>query len=157
MATFSGNLAAPSGRFALVAARFNAFVVEHLVAGARDGLLRHGVAEDSLDLFHVPGSLEIPMVAKALARSGRYRAILALGAVLRGDTSHYDIVCQLSAKGIADAAMETGVPIVNAILTTDTLEQAIQRAGAKQGNKGFEAAAVAIEMANLLGQLPPPV
>jgi 6,7-dimethyl-8-ribityllumazine synthase len=154
MPEYQGGFAAPHGRFAILAARFNWFVVEHLVSGARDGLVRHGVAEDDIDAVCVPGSLEIPMVAKRLAGSGQYAAVICCGAVIRGETSHYDIVAGESAKGIAQVALETGIPVINAILTTETLEQAINRAGAKQGNKGFEAACNAIEMANLLAQLP---
>lgn len=154
MAVFQGDFQPPKARFALIAARFNAFVVEHLIAGARDGLVRHGVAPEEIDLVYVPGSLEIPLIARRLAERGGYAAIVALGAVIRGETDHYDIVAHESARGIAQAAQQTGVPIINAILTTDTLEQAINRAGAKQGNKGFEAATVAIEMVNLLERLP---
>lgn len=153
MADYSGDFSTPNGRFALVAARFNAFVVEHLIAGARDGLLRHGVAEGAIDVVYVPGSLEIPLVVKRLAASGRYAAIVCLGAVIRGETSHYDIVAGESAKGIAQIAISAEIPIINAILTTESLEQAINRAGAKQGNKGFEAALAAIEMVNLLARL----
>src|SRR5207302_7207460 len=135
-------------------ARFNHFVVEHLVAGAVDGLKRHGVAEEAIDLVRVPGSFEIPPVALRLARSQKYAAVICLGAVIRGDTDHYDHVAGEAAKGVAQAALATGVPVVFGILTCDTLEQAINRAGAKSGNKGFEAALTAIEMVNLLRQLP---
>ena len=155
MTRYDGDLTAPTGRFALVAARFNAFIVEHLVGGAIDGLQRHGVSPDAIDLVHVPGSLELPLVVDRLARSGRYVAVLALGAVIRGETDHYDVVVRESAKGLMGTALATGVPVVNAVLTVDTVEQAVNRAGAKQGNKGFEAAGVAIEMANLLAKLPP--
>ena len=151
---YEGTFAPPPGRFALVAARFNHFVVEHLVGGALDGLKRHGVADEAIDLVWVPGSFEIPFVAQQLARSGKYAALIALGAVIRGDTGHYDHVAGEAAKGVAHAALSTGVPIVFGILTCDTLEQAINRAGAKSGNKGFEAALTAIEMVNLLRQLP---
>ncbi|HKI33025.1 MAG TPA: 6,7-dimethyl-8-ribityllumazine synthase [Gemmataceae bacterium] len=151
---YEGTFAPPPGRFALVAARFNHFVVEHLVGGAADGLKRHGVADDAIDLVWVPGSYEIPLVAKRLAASGRYAALICLGAVIRGDTDHYDHVAGEAAKGIAQASLATGVPVVFGILTCDTLEQAINRAGAKAGNKGFEAALTAIEMVNLLRRLP---
>jgi 6,7-dimethyl-8-ribityllumazine synthase len=151
---YEGSFAPPAGRFALVAARFNHFVVEHLVGGARDGLRRHGVAEDAVDLVWVPGSFEIPLVAQRLARSGEYAAILCLGAVIRGDTSHYDHVAGEAAKGVAHAALASDVPVIFGVLTCDTLEQAINRAGAKAGNKGFEAALTAVEMVNLLQQLP---
>ena len=154
MPTFEGNFSTPPGRFALVAARFNQFVVDSLIAGARDGLVRHGVAEEDIDLVHVPGSFEIPLVAQRLARSGNYAAILCLGAVIRGDTDHYDHVAGGAAAGIARVALDTGVPILFGVLTCDTLEQAINRAGGKAGNKGFDAAVTAIEMVNLLRQLP---
>jgi 6,7-dimethyl-8-ribityllumazine synthase len=153
---YEGTFAPPPGRFALVAARFNHFVVEHLVGGALDGLKRHGVADDAVDLVWVPGSYEIPLVARRLASSGRYAAVVCLGAVIRGDTGHYDHVAGEAAKGVAQAALATGVPVVFGVLTCDTLEQAINRAGAKSGNKGFEAALTAIEMVNLLRQLPEP-
>jgi 6,7-dimethyl-8-ribityllumazine synthase len=153
---FEGTFAPPAGRFALVAARFNHFVVEHLVGGARDALKRHGVAEDAVDLAWVPGSFEIPLVAQRLAQSGRYAAVVCLGCVIRGDTDHYDHVAGAAAKGVGQAALKTGVPVIFGVLTCDTLEQAINRAGAKAGNKGFEAAVTAIEMVNLLRQLPGP-
>ncbi len=151
---YEGTFALPPGRFALVAARFNHFVVEHLVAGALDGLKRHGVAEDAIDVVWVPGSYEIPLIAKRLAAGGSYSAIICLGTIIRGDTDHYDHVAGEAAKGVAQAALATGVPVIFGILTCDTLEQAINRAGAKAGNKGFDAALTAIEMVNLLRQLP---
>jgi 6,7-dimethyl-8-ribityllumazine synthase len=151
---YEGTFAPPPGRFALVAARFNHFVVEKLVAGALDGLKRHGVADEALDLVWVPGSLEIPLVAQRLAGSRRYAAVVCLGAVIKGDTDHYDYVAGGAAHGVAAAALATGVPVIFAILTCDTLEQALDRAGAKSGNKGFDAAVAAIEMVNLLRQLP---
>jgi len=151
---YEGTFAPPPGRFALVAARFNQFVVEQLVAGAVDGLKRHGVAEDAIDLVWVPGSYEIPFVARRLAATGRYAALICLGAVIRGDTDHYDHVAGEAARGIAQAALATGVPVIFGVLTCDTLEQALNRAGAKAGNKGFEAALTAIEMVNLLHKLP---
>jgi 6,7-dimethyl-8-ribityllumazine synthase len=149
-----GTLAAPSGRFALVAARFNQVVVEKLVNGALDGLKRHGVGDAAVDLAWVPGSFEIPVVAQRLAASRKYAAIICLGAVIRGDTDHYDHVAGGAASGVAHAALATGVPVIFGILTCDTLEQALNRAGAKSGNKGFEAALAAIEMVNLLKQIP---
>jgi 6,7-dimethyl-8-ribityllumazine synthase len=152
--TYEGNFAPPPGRFVLVAARFNATIVEGLVAGALDGLKRHGVADDAVDVVHVPGSFEIPLVAQRLAGSGRYAAVICLGAVIRGDTDHYDYVAGESAGGVARAALTTGVPVIFGILTCDTLEQAINRAGGKGGNKGFDAAMTAIEMVNLLQRLP---
>jgi 6,7-dimethyl-8-ribityllumazine synthase len=154
MTVFEGTFAPPSGRFALVAARFNQFIVERLVEGAQDAFRRHGVADDAVDLAWVPGSFEIPLVARRLAGSGRYAAVICLGAVIRGDTDHYDYVAGGAANGIAQAALATGVPVIFGLLTCDTLEQAINRAGAKAGNKGFEAALTAIEMVNLLKQLP---
>src|SRR5262249_54233828 len=152
--TYEGSFAPPPGRFALVAARFNGAIVENLVAGALDGLRRHGVADEAIDLAWVPGSFEIPLVAQKLAASGRYAAVLCLGAVIRGDTGHYDRVAGAAASGVAGAALSTGVPVIFGVLTCDTLEQAVNRAGAKSGNKGFEAALAAIEMVNLLRQLP---
>jgi 6,7-dimethyl-8-ribityllumazine synthase len=152
--TYEGTFAPPPGRFALLAGRFNQFVVDHLVAGALDGLRRHGVRDDAIDVVWVPGSFEIPLVAQRLASGHSYSAVICLGAVIRGDTSHYDHVAGEAAKGVAQAALKTGVPVIFGVLTCDTLEQAINRAGAKSGNKGFEAALTAIEMVNLLKQLP---
>jgi 6,7-dimethyl-8-ribityllumazine synthase len=154
MTIFEGTFAPPPGRFALVAARFNQLIVERLVEGARAALKRHGVADDAVDLAWVPGSFEIPLVARRLAGSGRYAAVVCLGAVIRGDTDHYDYVAGGAANGVAQAALATGVPVIFGVLTCDTLEQALNRAGAKAGNKGFEAAVTAIEMVNLLRQLP---
>jgi 6,7-dimethyl-8-ribityllumazine synthase len=154
MTTYEGTFAPPPGRFALVAARFNSAIVENLVTGALDGLKRHGVADDAIDLVRVPGSYEIPLVAQRLAASKNYAAVICLGAVIRGDTDHYDYVAGEAASGVARAALATGVPVIFGILTCDTLEQALNRAGAKAGNKGFDAALTAIEMVNLLRQLP---
>ena len=151
---YEGTFSTPPGRFALVAARFNSTIVEGLVAGALDGLRRHGVADDAIDLVHVPGSFEVPLTAQKLAGSGRYAAVICLGAVIRGDTGHYDHVAGEAAGGVARAALATGVPVIFGILTCETLEQAINRAGAKAGNKGFDAALAAIEMVNLLRLLP---
>ena len=151
---YEGSFAPPAGRFALVAARFNSVIVDQLIAGALDGLKRHGVADDAVDVVRVPGSLEIPPIAKRLAESGKYAAIICLGAVIRGDTDHYDHVAAGAASGIAQAALETGVPIMFGVLTCNTVEQAVDRAGAKGGNKGFDAAMAAIEMVNLMRQLP---
>src|SRR5262245_10606899 len=149
MPTFSGTLTAPSGRFALVASRFNQIVVDALVKGALDGLHRHGVAEDAVDVVWVPGSLEIPLIAKKLASSKKYAAIICLGAVIRGETDHYEHVASQTAAGIAQAGLETGVPVIFGVLTCENLEQALNRAGGKAGNKGFDAAVAAIEMVNL--------
>src|SRR5262249_16717113 len=151
---YEGTFAPPSARFVLVAARFNEFIVEQLVAGALDGLKRHGISDDVIDLVRVPGSFEIPLVAQRLAKSGKYAAVICLGAVIRGDTDHYDHVAGGAANGIAQAALATGVPVIFGVLTCDTPEQAINRAGGKAGNKGFEAAVTAIEMVNPLRQLP---
>jgi 6,7-dimethyl-8-ribityllumazine synthase len=153
MNVIEGSLTAPKGRFALVAARFNHRIVDSLVAGARDGLVRHGVADGDIDLVHVPGSFEIPLIAQKLAASKKYVAVICLGAVIRGDTTHYDHVAGSATSGIAQASLSTGVPVIFGILTCDTVEQALNRAGLKSGNKGFEAAAVAIEMANLIAKL----
>ena len=155
MPEFAGDMAAPAGRFAVVAARFNALVVDRLLAGALETFARHGVGPDRVDVFKVPGALEIPLVARRAAASGKYAAVACLGAVVRGDTAHFDVVVNQSAAGLATAALETGVPVVNAILTTDTVEQALDRAGAKHGNKGADAALAALEMASLLRQMPP--
>jgi 6,7-dimethyl-8-ribityllumazine synthase len=151
---YEGAMAPPAGRFVLVAARFNHFVVERLVNGALDALKRHAVADEAIDLVWVPGSFEIPLVAQRLAGSGNYAAVICLGAVIRGDTGHYDHVAGGAASGVAKAALATGVPVIFGILTCETVEQAINRAGAKSGNKGFEAALAAIEMVNLLATLP---
>jgi 6,7-dimethyl-8-ribityllumazine synthase len=154
MTTYQGLFAPPPGRFAVVAGRFNQVIVENLVSGALDGLKRHGVAEDAIDVVHVPGSFEIPLVARRLAESRQYAAIICLGCIIKGETDHYDHVAAGAASGVAQAALATGVPVIFGILTCDTLEQAINRAGAKAGNKGFDAALAAIEMVNLLRQLP---
>jgi len=151
---FEGDFSAPAGRFAIVAARFNEFIVNQLVSGARDTLLRHSIAEDHIDLVRVPGSFEIPIVAQKLSKSGKYAAVICLGCVIRGDTSHYDHVAGAAASGIATAALNCGVPVIFGVLTCETLEQAINRAGGKSGNKGAEAALTAIEMINLMKKLP---
>ena len=154
MKVFEGSLVAPAGRFALVAARFNQSVVDHLVEGAKEGFKSNKVAEESIDLIWVPGSFEIPMVAKRLAATGKYAAVVCLGAVIRGDTDHYEYVAGEAARGVAEASMTTGVPVIFGILTCATEEQALDRAGGKEGNKGYDAALAAIEMVNLLQQLP---
>ncbi len=150
---WEGKLAGAGLRFAIVASRFNSFITERLLAGALDGLARCGVEASGIEVVEVPGSREIPLVARELGRSGRYDAVICLGAVIRGETSHYDYVAQEASRGIAQAGMESGVPVLFGVLTCDTLEQAINRAGAKGGNKGFEAALNAIEMADLMRQL----
>jgi len=153
MAQYIGDYSAPAGRFAIVAARFNSLVTESLVAGCRDSLSRHGVAEDAIDLAWVPGSFEIPLAARKLAATGRYVAVVCLGCVIRGETSHYDHVAGQAAAGVMQAAMSTGVPVIFGILTTESVEQALNRAGLKSGNKGAEAAMTAIEMVNLLARI----
>jgi 6,7-dimethyl-8-ribityllumazine synthase len=154
MPPYEGSLAPPPGRFAVVAARFNQFVVDKLVTGALDTLRDHGAADDAVDLVWVPGSFEIPLIAQRLAVTKRYAAIICLGAVIRGDTDHYDYIAGGAATGIAQAALATGVPVIFGVLTCHTLEQALDRAGGKAGNKGAEAALTAIEMAALLDKLP---
>ncbi len=144
------GLAAKGKRFGIVASRFNDFITDRLVGGAIDALTRSGAKDQEIDLVKVPGAFEIPMLAQGMAKSGKYDAIICLGAVIRGATSHYDYVCAEASKGIAQAAMETQVPVIFGILTTDTIEQAIERAGSKAGNKGWDAAIAAIEMANLM-------
>jgi 6,7-dimethyl-8-ribityllumazine synthase len=151
---YEGDFSSPTGRFVLVAARFNAFVVDQLVNGAVDALKRHGVGDDRIDIVRVPGSYEIPLIAQKLGKSGKYAAVLCLGCIIRGDTDHYDHVAGAATSGIAQAALNSGVPVIFGVLTCDTLEQAIHRAGAKAGNKGFEAAVCAVEMVNLLKTLP---
>jgi 6,7-dimethyl-8-ribityllumazine synthase len=154
MPTYEGTFATPPGRFAIVAARFNSLVVEPLVAGALDAFRRCGVADDAVDLVRVPGSFEIPLVAQKLAASKKYAAVVCLGAVIKGDTDHYDFVAGEATSGVGRAALATGVPVIFGVLTCDTLEQALNRAGGKAGNKGAEASQTAIEMVNLLRQLP---
>jgi 6,7-dimethyl-8-ribityllumazine synthase len=154
--TYEGRLDAAGLRVAVVVSRFNELITRQLLEGARDGLRRHGADEETLSVVWVPGAFEIPPVAQRLARSGAFDAVVCLGAVIRGATPHFDHVANQTAAGIARAAQETGVPVIFGILTTDTIEQAIERAGTKAGNKGFDAAVAAIEMANLLRQLPGP-
>ena len=148
-----GELLARDLRFAIIAGRFNEFVVEPLLRGALDALRRHGVVEKQIEVVRVPGAFDIPIVARKLALSKRYEALIALGAVIRGQTPHFDYVAGECAGGIARIALESGVPIAFGVLTTDTVEQAVDRAGGKGGNKGADAALVAIEMANLLRRL----
>jgi 6,7-dimethyl-8-ribityllumazine synthase len=136
----------------IVAARFNEIIVNKLLGGAVDGLVRHGVEEENITAAWVPGAFEIPTAANKMARTGKYDAIICVGAVIRGQTSHYDYVCNEAAKGIAQVSLETGVPVMFGILTTDNIEQAIARAGSKAGNKGYDCALSAIEMVNLLSQ-----
>ncbi len=149
MKTYEGQLLANNKKFVLVVSRFNDFISHQLLEGAKDALLRHGAKEEDVEVAWVPGAFEIPFIAKRIAQSKKPDAIVCLGAVIRGGTPHFDIVAAESAKGVAQASLETGVPIINGIITTDTLEQAIERAGTKAGNKGFNAALAAIEMVNL--------
>ncbi|GIV60420.1 6,7-dimethyl-8-ribityllumazine synthase [Rhodocaloribacter litoris] len=148
-----GHLVARDAGFALVVSRFNAFITEHLLEGALDALRRHGADMDRVTVVRCPGSFEVPLVAGKLAASGKYEAVICLGAVIRGATTHYDLVAGEVAKGTAQVALQTGVPVIFGVITTDTIEQAIERAGTKAGNKGAEAALAAIEMVNLLRQL----
>jgi 6,7-dimethyl-8-ribityllumazine synthase len=153
---FEGNLSGAGLRVALVAARFNDTITLRLIDGAQDALRRHGVDADSIDLAWAPGAFELPLVSARLAASGSYDAVITLGAVIRGATGHYDFVAGQCAAGVQRASLDTGVPIIFGVLTTDTIEQAVERSGTKAGNKGFEAAVTAIEMANLLSGLPKP-
>lgn len=150
---FEGNFQAEGKKIGIVLARFNSFIAERLLEGALDTLSRFGAADGDIEVARVPGAFEIPLVAQKMAKSGRYDAVICLGAVIRGATPHFDFVANEAAKGIAQASMESGVPIIFGVLTTDTIEQAIERAGSKAGNKGSECAAAAIEMVNLLKSL----
>jgi len=147
---FEGMLLGKGLRFGLVASRFNEFITKKLIEGAQDALLRHGVSEADIDAVWVPGSFEIPLAAKKLAQSKNYDAVICLGAVVRGGTPHFEYIATEVTKGIAAVGLETGLPVIYGVITADTLEQAIERAGTKMGNAGFEAAEKAIEMANLL-------
>ena len=148
-----GALIAPQGRFCLIASRFNGFIVESLKAGAIDALTRHGVAENAIDLVYVPGAFEVPLAAGRMAASGRYVALVALSVVIRGSTPHFDYVAGECAKGLAGVALRHDIPVGFGVLTVDTIEQAVERAGTKAGNKGAEAALTALEMVNLLAQI----
>ena len=153
MRTIEGKLVAKESKVGIVAARFNEFIVSKLVAGARDGLLRHDVKDEDIDLAWVPGAFEIPLIASKMAKSGKYDAVICLGAVIRGATSHYDYVCSEVSKGIASVSLTSDIPVMFGVLTTDNIEQAIERAGTKAGNKGYDCALGAIEMVNLVRQL----
>lgn len=150
MKTFEGKQVAGKIKVGIVAARFNQFIVSKLLEGALDGLLRHDVAEEDIEIAYVPGAFEIPLIASKMARSGKVDAVICLGAVIRGATSHYDYVCNEVSKGIAAVSLETGIPVMFGVLTTENIEQAIERAGAKAGNKGYDCALGAIEMVNLI-------
>src|SRR5579872_1168339 len=154
MNVLDGHLGGAGLRVAIAASRFNHAIVERLVEGAVDGLRRHGVDEERIDIAWAPGAFELPLVASRLATSGGYDAVIALGAVIRGATGHYDFVAGQCASGIQRVQLDTGVPVIFGVLTTDTIEQAVERAGTKAGNKGFDAAVAAIETANLLAVLP---
>lgn len=153
MRILEGRLVDAGGRYAIVASRFNELITRQLVGGAEDALRRHGIDGDRVDLVWVPGAWEIPLICKKLAASGQYAAVIAVGAVIRGSTPHFDVVAAEASKGVAHAAMDTGVPVVFGVLTTDSIEQAIERAGTKAGNKGADAALTAIEMVSLLRTL----
>ncbi len=154
MKLIEGKVVAKNGmKVGIVASRFNAFIVQKLLDGAVDGLVRHGVTEENISAAWVPGAFEIPVVAQKMAASKKYDAVICVGAVIRGSTSHYDYVCAEVSKGVAQASFNTGVPVLFGILTTDNLEQAIDRAGAKSGNKGYDCALSAIEMVNVMEQI----
>lgn len=149
-----GKVVAPEGmRVGIVASRFNEIIVNKLLGGAVDGLVRHGVEDDNITAAWVPGAFEIPAAAKKMASSGKYDAVICVGAVIRGDTTHYDYVCNEVSKGIASVGLETGVPVMFGVITTENIEQAIARAGSKAGNKGYDCALSAIEMVNLFSQM----
>ncbi len=150
MKVFEGNLVGKDLNIGIVAGRFNDFIVSKLVDGALDGLKRHGVNENDIELSLVPGAFEIPLIAKKMANSKKYDAIICLGAVIKGSTPHFDYVCAEVSKGVASVSLDSEVPVIFGVLTTDSIEQAIERAGTKAGNKGYDAAMCAIEMANLL-------
>ena len=153
MKTFEGKLISQNIKIGIVAARFKEYINAKVLSGAMDGLLRHGVNEDDVHVAWVPGAFEIPLIASKMAKSGKYDAVICLGAVIRGSTSHYDYVCNEVSKGIAAASFETGIPVLFGVLTTENIEQAIERAGTKAGNKGYDCALSAIEMVNLIRQL----
>lgn len=149
MKVLEGNYCGQGMKVGIVASRFNEFITSKLVGGADDCLRRHGVAEDDIECAWVPGAYEIPLMAKKMAQSGKYDAVICVGAVIRGATSHYDYVCNECSKGIAMVSLETGIPVLFGVVTTDTIEQAIERAGTKAGNKGYDCAMSALEMVNL--------
>lgn len=153
MKTFEGKLVSKEIRIGIVASRFNEFITSKLVGGAMDGLLRHDVREEDVDVAWVPGAFEIPLIASKMASSGKYDAVICVGAVIRGSTSHYDYVCSEVSKGIASVSLSSGIPVMFGVLTTDTIEQAIERAGTKAGNKGYDCALGAIEMVNLIREI----
>lgn len=150
MNVFEGKVVSEGMKVGIVAARFNEFIVSKLVAGAEDALLRHDVKEEDIDLAWVPGTFEIPLIASKMAKSGKYDAVIALGAVIRGSTTHYDYVCSEVSKGIANVSLNSDIPVMFGVITTENIEQAIERAGTKAGNKGYDCAMGAIEMVNLI-------
>lgn len=156
MIEYNGRLLGSEGRFGIVVGRFNETITRQLLAGARDCLIRHGVAEDAIEVAWVPGAWEIPMAARAFARSGRVQAVIALGAVIRGATPHFDYVAGGVASGLSSVGLETGVPTIFGVLTTDTIDQAVERSGTKAGNKGWEAAMAALELVDVLTQIERP-
>ena len=153
MKTLEGKLVSRDIKVGIVAARFNEFITSKLLSGAMDGLIRHEVAQEDVEVAWVPGAFEIPLIAQKMAESGKYDVVICLGAVIRGATSHYDLVCNEAAKGVAQVGLKTGVPVLFGVVTTDTIEQAIERAGTKAGNKGYDCATSAIEMVNLIRQI----
>lgn len=153
MKTFEGKLVSKQIKIGIVAARFNEFITSKLLSGAMDGLIRHDVEQESIDVAWVPGAFEIPLIASKMAKSKKYDAIICLGAVIRGSTSHYDYVCNEVSKGVASVSLESGIPVMFGVLTTDNIEQAIERAGTKAGNKGYDCAVSAIEMVNLIREI----
>lgn len=153
MKTFEGKLVSKEIKIGIVAARFNEFITTKLLEGAMDGLLRHNMDEKDIHVAWVPGAFEIPLIASKMAKSRKYDAVICLGAVIRGSTSHYDYVCSEVSKGIASVSLESGVPVMFSVLTTENIEQAIERAGTKAGNKGFDCAVGAIEMVNLIREM----
>lgn len=153
MKVYEGKLVSKSMKVGIVAARFNEFITSKLLGGALDGLKRHEVSEEDIEVAWVPGAFEIPLIASKMAKSGKYDAVICLGAVIRGATSHYDFVCSEVSKGIANVSLNSDIPVMFGVLTTDTIEQAIERAGTKAGNKGFECAEGAIEMVNLIREM----
>ncbi|MCR3758767.1 6,7-dimethyl-8-ribityllumazine synthase [Clostridium felsineum] len=150
MKIYEGKLVSENLKFAIVAGRFNEFIVSKLVSGAMDALKRHGAKEEDIELAYAPGAFEIPLISQKLAESGKYDAVICLGAVIRGATPHFDYVSSEVSKGVAQTSLKTGCPVIFGVLTTDSIEQAVERAGTKSGNKGFDAAVTAIEMANLI-------
>lgn len=153
MINYEGNLVAEGLKFGIVVGRFNEFIVSKLLGGAIDGLKRHGVKEEDIEIAWVPGAFEIPLVAKKMVEKNKYDGVICLGAVIRGATPHFDYVCAETSKGIANVSLNSGIPVIFGVLTTDSIEQAVERAGTKAGNKGYDSAVSAIEMANLLREI----